>query len=257
MSAETPTLPDSFFQTLPSTEDVNIRLRWYMCVLINLSSMGYPDVIPQIYTHLDDNVLSQLPDTEARRQAMSRVREGLIKSTGVVGAGRTGNAMRTLSSCTPEELREKESPRSKESEEVARKRGKEFWSRIYARNPAFDPGASVRASPDYAFVVRGKCILISLEFGYELRLASDVLYARVFSFDGILDDLTTGYAMVAGLYGLDCQNQLQHHMKGMMWNGATRDDLIELQRLCLGLAHILGVKFRHGPAPIPTLPKTE
>ena len=81
-----------------------------------------------------------------------------------------------------------------------------------------------------------------------------MLYARVFSFDGILDDLTTGYAMVAGLYGLDCQNQLQHHMKGMLWNGATRQDLVGLQKLCLGLADILGIKFRHGPAPIPVLP---
>lgn len=156
MSAETPELPSSFFDTLPRVEDIKIKLRWYMCVFVNLSSMGYPDVIPQIYKHLEEHVLSNLSTVEERRQALSQVREGLIKSTGVVGAGRTGNAMRTLSTCTPVELREKESLRSKESEEVARKRGKEFWTRIYARNPAFDPEASVRASPDYAFVVRGK-----------------------------------------------------------------------------------------------------
>lgn len=93
---------------------------------------------------------------EDRFSAVRQVREGLIKSTGIVGACRTGNAMRTLSICISEELREKESPRSKESDELARKRGKEFWSSIYARNPAFDPEASVRASPDYAFIVRGK-----------------------------------------------------------------------------------------------------
>lgn len=78
----------------------------------------------------------------------------------------------------------------------------------------------------------------------------------MFSFDGIIDDLTTGYVMVAGLYGMDCQNQLQHHMKGMLWNGATREDLVELQKLCLGLAEILQVSFRHGPAPIPELPNS-
>lgn len=83
----------------------------------------------------------------------------------------------------------------------------------------------------------------------------DVLYARVFSYDGILDDLTTGFVMVSGLYGLDCQNQLQHHMKGMLWNGATRQDLLDLQKLCLGIAEILNIKFRHAPAPIPVLPK--
>lgn len=87
------------------------------------------------------------------------------------------------------------------------------------------------------------------------RFITDVLYARVFSYDGILDDLTTGYVIVSGLYGMDCQNQLQHHMKGMLWNGATRQDLIDLQTLCLGLANILGVRSRHGPAPIPLLPE--
>ncbi|KAJ5772469.1 hypothetical protein N7520_002998 [Penicillium odoratum] len=236
MSAETPILPSSFLDAslfLPSTA---IRLRWYMCVIVTLSSLNYPDVIPQVYAHLDSNVLD-LMSHDDRFTAVRQVREGLIKSTGIVGACRTGNAMRTLSLCIPEDLREKESPRSKESDEMARKRGKEFWSNIYARNPAFDPEASVRASPDYAFIVR------------------EVLYARIFSFDGILDSLTTGYAIVSGLYGMDCQNQLQHHMKGMLFNGATRKDLEDLQELCLGLANILGVKFRFGPAPIPTIPE--
>ena len=63
--------------------------------------------------------------------------------------------------------------------------------------------------------------------------------------------------MVAGLYGMDCPNQLQHHMKGMLFNGASRQDLEELQELCLGLGKILGAQFRHGPAPIPTIPSDQ
>lgn len=88
----------------------------------------------------------------------------------------------------------------------------------------------------------------------DCAISLEVLYARIFSYDGVLDDLTTGYVMVAGLYGMDCQNQLQHHMKGMLFNGATREDLKDLQKLCLGVADILGVTFRHGSAPIPTIP---
>lgn len=84
----------------------------------------------------------------------------------------------------------------------------------------------------------------------------DLLYAHVFSYDGVLDPLTTGYAIVSALYGVDCQNQLQHHMKGMLFNGARQEDLVELQKLCLGVAKELGVTFRHGPAPIPTIPMT-
>ncbi|KAG4415984.1 hypothetical protein IFR04_010869 [Cadophora malorum] len=236
MTSETPLIPDSFFQPVQTLSTTNEKLRWYTCVLVMLSSTNYPDVIPQVYKHLDSTILSRTDSIEARKKAINRVREGLIKSTGTVGACRTGNAMRILSDCIPAELRELESPRSKETDEQARERGMKFWRSVYARNPAFDPEASVRASPDYAFIVR------------------EVLYARIFSFDGVLDDLTTGWVMVASLYGMDCQNQLQHHMKGMLWNGATREDLVGLQELCLGLADILAVRIRHGPAPIPSLP---
>lgn len=154
MSAETPTLPTSFLEPVLSLPSTSVRLRWYTCVLVALSSLNYPDVIPQVYSHLDAHLLSAL-SREDRFAAVRKIREGLIKSTGIVGAARTGNAMRALGGCIPEELREKESPRSKESVEVARQRGMAFWTRIYSQNRAFDPEASVRASPDYAFVVRG------------------------------------------------------------------------------------------------------
>ena len=253
---ETPSLPQEFLDQALQLEDVSHRVRWYMCAVVNLSSMGYPDVIPQVYEHLDVNLLSTLPSNQARKQVLNQVREALIKSTGIVGAGRTGNAMRTLSGCIPEEFREADAPRAMEDDRTARERGKKFWTNIYARNPAFDPGASVRASPDYAFVVRGVCLIQYYQDSWLTNFSTiDVLYARVFSYDGILDDLTTGFVMVSGLYGLDCQNQLQHHMKGMLWNGATRQDLLDLQKLCLGIAEILNVKFRHPPAPIPVLPE--
>ncbi|KIA75793.1 hypothetical protein HK57_00407 [Aspergillus ustus] len=227
-------LPTSFFDPVLSLSPQE-GLRWYTCVVVSLSSLNYPDVIPQVYEHLDTHLLSTLSHDD-QFNAARKLREGLIKSTGIVGAARTGNAMRTLSRCIPEDLRESESPRSQESDEVARARGKTFWTRIYERNKAFDPQATVRASPDYAFVVR------------------EVLYGRIFSFNGVIDDLTTGYVIVSALYGMDCPNQLQHHMKGMLVNGASREDLTQLQELCLGLAKLLGVTFRHGPAPIPASP---
>ncbi|OJJ07666.1 hypothetical protein ASPVEDRAFT_88904 [Aspergillus versicolor CBS 583.65] len=235
--AETPILPASFFSPSVSLPPPT-QLRWYMCVVVTLSSLNYPDVIPQVYAHLDSELLSTL-SPEDRFSAVRKLREGLIKSTGIAGAARTGNAMRTLARCIPEELQEKTSPRSQESDTVARERGKAFWSRIYARNKAFDPGASVRASPDYAFVVR------------------EVLYARIFSFDAVIDDLLTGYIIVSALYGMDCPNQLQNHMKGMLINGATKEDLEELRDLCLGLAKILGVRSRHPPPLIPEKPEGE
>jgi hypothetical protein len=154
-ASETPRLPTDFLDSVLGIEDVSNRLRWYMCTIVSLSSLNYSDVIPQVYEHLDTNLLSSLSSVEARKSAIDKIREALIKSTGIVGAGRTGNAMRTLSGCIPEAFRATESPRAMESEDAARARGRRFWTNIYARNPAFDPEASVRASPDYAYVVRG------------------------------------------------------------------------------------------------------
>jgi alkylhydroperoxidase/carboxymuconolactone decarboxylase family protein YurZ len=59
--------------------------------------------------------------------------------------------------------------------------------------------------------------------------------------------------MVSALYGMDCPNQLQHHMKGFLFNGGTREELIALRDLCLGIAVILGVQSRYGECPIPSV----
>lgn len=125
--------------------------------------------------------------------------------------------------------------RSYEDQETASKRGYALHARIYGRNPDFDVNATPAASPDYAFVVR------------------DLLYGRVFSFDKILDDLETGYVIVSTLIGIDCQYQLRNHMKGMLYNGATREELQNLLDLCLGLAKRLGVVFRSEPRPVPSI----
>lgn len=63
--------------------------------------------------------------------------------------------------------------------------------------------------------------------------------------------------MVSGLYGMNSPGQLRNHMIGMLLNGAKREELKELQTLLLGLAEILGVKFRFDPVPIPTIPVLE
>lgn len=89
----------------------------------------------------------------------------------------------------------------------------------------------------------------------EVLTGVDMLYARVFSYDGVIDPLTTGYAMISGLYGLDCANQLQNHMKGMLFNGATRQEIFGLTELLCEIATTLGVQFRHGKPSVPNVPE--
>jgi hypothetical protein len=72
----------------------------------------------------------------------------------------------------------------------------------------------------------------------------------------ILDDMETGYDILAALLGIDCQPQLKNHMIGLLLNGATREELAAVRDLCLGLARRLSVVFRNGldPKPIPDFP---
>ena len=74
MASPTPTLPaallDSFLSLSPQ-----LRLRWYMCIIVSLSSLNYPEVIPQVYKHFDTTLLSQLDAKErlsAARSAQAR-----------------------------------------------------------------------------------------------------------------------------------------------------------------------------------------
>lgn len=80
------TLGDDFF-----TEVVNARpeeaIRWYMCVMVNLSSLNFPDLIPAVWEHLDEHFLSGTKRDEQFMVAR-RMREALTKSCGIVGAAR-------------------------------------------------------------------------------------------------------------------------------------------------------------------------
>lgn len=42
-------------------------------------------------------------------------------------------------------------------------------------------------------------------------------------------------------------------MMGMMFNGATREEVIELRALCMDLAGRLGVRFRGSVVEVPSL----
>ncbi|KAH7030583.1 uncharacterized protein B0I36DRAFT_383559 [Microdochium trichocladiopsis] len=229
-----PVLKPEFFRPVEMLTDKDAKIRWYYCIIVNLAGLNYPELIPSVYAHMSEHAMSGL-GFDDQFKAVQKLREALIKGCGIMGPAKTGTAIRLLCKHIPAELRDPEAPRSKESQEAASKRGHEFHKRIYGRNTEFDPNATVEASPDYTYVVR------------------DLLYGRIFSYDGILDDLETGYVVVSALMGIDCQPQLRHHMKGMLYNGATREELRELQDTLLGLAEMLGVQFRSTRPPIPSI----
>jgi hypothetical protein len=154
MAAQDPNIPPEFFKKVESVQDVDEKIRWYYCIFVNLAALNYPDLIPAVYAHMSEHVMSRLSHDE-QFKAAQKCREAFIKGTGIQGAAKTGTALRLLCKQFPKELRDEAAPRKEETQEQASERGWAFHKRIYGQNKEFDPQATVEASPDYTFVVRG------------------------------------------------------------------------------------------------------
>lgn len=83
---------------------------------------------------------------------------------------------------------------------------------------------------------------------------TDLFYGYVFSFDKILNLAETGQVIIATLFGIDCQEQINNHMIGMMFNGARKCELEVLRTVMIKLADRLDVRFRAAPIPVPDEP---
>jgi hypothetical protein len=81
-----PLLSETLFQEV---EELSVadKHKWYMLVIVTLSSMNYPDAIPEVWSHLTSHYLP-LVSQDQRLLAARRIREALTKSLGIVGAAR-------------------------------------------------------------------------------------------------------------------------------------------------------------------------
>ena len=89
---DTPSLADDFFEPVQRLDTTSQKTRWYMCVIVNLSAMNYPDVVPAVWQHASEHFLSGLTHDE-KFEATRKIREGLTKSTGIVGAAKVSRAI--------------------------------------------------------------------------------------------------------------------------------------------------------------------
>jgi hypothetical protein len=149
----------------------------------------------------------------------------------------------------PPELQDKTCYRENDTLAVASARGEALFDRIYGPNLAYDRSKTRDASPDYDYIVVSKYICSSPLVRWLTR--SDLFYGCIFSFNQILNDLETGQAIISCLFGNDCQEQVANHMKGMIYNGATREEVQAIREVIIRLADRLDVKFRKGPIPVP------
>jgi alkylhydroperoxidase/carboxymuconolactone decarboxylase family protein YurZ len=70
-------------------------------------------------------------------------------------------------------------------------------------------------------------------------------YGQIMSFDEIIKGKDTSLIVVSSLIGLDCPWQLANQMRGMMLNGATREEVELVRQICLRICDKLGVDFKN------------
>ena len=84
-----PLLLATFFREVEDLAGLAEKLRWYTVLIVTLSSMNYPDEIPNVWHHFASHYLT-LVNNDEKLLAVRKIREGLTKSVGIVGAAKAG-----------------------------------------------------------------------------------------------------------------------------------------------------------------------
>lgn len=103
-------IPSSFFSKVESLPGNDEKVRWYYCVMVNLAALNYPTLVPSVYEHMSAHVMCKLSHEE-QFAAARKLREAFIKACGIMGAAKTGTALRLLCKQFPPELRDDAAPR--------------------------------------------------------------------------------------------------------------------------------------------------
>ncbi|KAL2846466.1 hypothetical protein BJY01DRAFT_234605 [Aspergillus pseudoustus] len=234
-----PLLDTSFIQQLAELGNPHPRFKWYITAVVALAALNYPEEIGPLYTHLLDAYIAPEDHVEQTR----KIKEALVKAAGLHGAAKTGNAMRALHQVTPGHLVDGTCYRATDVDtEAAYRRGDEFLKSIYRDVPDLntDDDYVRKCSPDYFYLV------------------SKLLYPHIFSYDGILSRLESSQAIISSLIAIDCTGQARNHMKGMLWNGASRKEVTMVRDIVALVAERLGVRFKNGGVvDVPELPVLE
>jgi len=85
--AKMPILHQSFFQEVEDLKSLEEKFRWYMVLIVTLSSMNFPDEVPNVFQHFLSHYLPLLQPDE-RLLGARKIREALTKSVGIVGAAK-------------------------------------------------------------------------------------------------------------------------------------------------------------------------
>ncbi|KAH3666987.1 hypothetical protein WICMUC_005334 [Wickerhamomyces mucosus] len=203
---------------------------------INLNHRG--DFKNKIFTEVSNAAgLSKENNFKLQLQLTECFREGLLKSIALVGLPKVINSMILLKSVTPEPLRLTTPNRdfAIESDLDIRKRGEDYWNKIYKGKLASRISNQLnQAHPDL--------------WGYTLNH----VYAPLLSFSKILSPKNSSLLIISCLIPQDVNPQLKGHYKGALNNGCTPEEINQARDLAISVSKWSGITWKNEVALLKT-----
>ncbi|KAI9489554.1 hypothetical protein BDB00DRAFT_607840 [Zychaea mexicana] len=209
---------------------------WYILAASAITSLNHPEDIEPVYALVEQSIdesvkLSQSEKEEAKIHAVLRLREGILKSFIASGFPKTINGLKHLNIATPEPINAKlpKTPFRKEDSWEAilrgRERGKALFAKIYDKHTERVLTDMHTFYPDLG------------------QVAIHQLYGPVISNTSLLSGKESSLVLVTGLKAQDIAAQLRGHTYGALHQGATREDLSNINAMVNMLCKHYGVSL--------------
>ncbi|KAJ6263959.1 hypothetical protein Dda_0096 [Drechslerella dactyloides] len=201
--------------------------RWYLVAVATLTYASDPETIAHLYTHL---INQPSYSTSASRQALiRRIREALLKLTGLMGDTKPMAAVFKIADVEREEDRDYSFSREGwQADQATLTRAKDWMSRIYQ---------SDMSNIDQKFVAHK-------DFGF---MAWNILYGFYLSDHTILDAIDTEIVTACNVLIQNYGFGAVFHFKGMRKLGISIDDIEAIQACCRKIASFGGVRIDQIP----------
>ncbi|CAO3624135.1 unnamed protein product [Cunninghamella blakesleeana] len=197
--------------------DIN-KESWYLVASVIMTTLNQPQDISQVYYQVVQTTSTFGNNEEAHKAFVLRIKEGILKSSPIIGIPKVINALKEFHSTIPvaiqEQLPTTSSRKVENWEDIVHQheRGKELFNRIYGR---------------YANKVQS-----SLHDSYpDLAQVCDNVYGNILSHSEIIHPLDTSFILMASLMVQNLPSQLKGHYIGAMHNGATKEQFLLLQSI--------------------------
>ncbi|CAO3609052.1 unnamed protein product [Cunninghamella echinulata] len=212
-----------------SNSDIN-KESWYLVVAVIMTTLNQPKNLSQLYHQVIQTTSTLQTNEEEHTAFVLRMKEGLLKSSPIIGIPKVINALSTFHSILPDHIKgqlPKTTSRTIESwDDIInqQERGQALFQRIYDRH--------------------SQKLQSSLQASYpDLALVCDNTYASILSHSSIINSLDTSFILITALMIQQLPAQLKGHYYGSIHHGATQQQFISLQSIIEKLCNYYNAPF--------------